>query len=72
MGVPLLANFNQIPNAAGSTAGVRLALNSDGSLLFDCYGNVWQTSTMQIYDTVALSSWTACCILTLIRRLRGM
>lgn len=38
---------------------MRLALNSDGSLLFDCYGNVWQTSIMQVFQTVTLGNWSA-------------
>jgi len=47
----------EMPNPTGSSAEPRLTLSTDGTLLFDCYGNVWQTSTMQVVRTIGLAQW---------------
>ncbi len=54
----LTLNTVDMPNAVSAGGEPQIAVNAAGDLLFDSYGNVWQTSTMSVYQTVALDAWS--------------
>jgi len=49
---PLTLTYYEIPDPLDVGASPRMVLSADGTVLFDTFGNVWQTSDMQVVPTV--------------------